>query len=116
VQRESTPKGAFFTPNRELFTPKMLTKTVNCHFSHGPLAKQEEVGKVPQFISVFRTPLEIFVDKNEARVVPVSGVLYSGDVYISTDYLDMICCQHLSQMERKAKPVIAKPPEYLRQL
>jgi hypothetical protein len=40
----------------------------------------------------------------------------SGDVYNSTDYQDMICCQHLSQMERKTKPVIAKPLKYLRQL
>ena len=34
-----------------------------------------------------------FVDKNEARVAPGSGLLYSGVVYIGTDDLDTICWQ-----------------------
>ena len=56
-----------------------------------------------------------FVDKHEARVAPGSGLLYSGDAYIGTDDLDTICWEPFSQMERKAKPVIAKPRKYLRQ-
>ena len=53
-----------------------------------------------------------FVDKNEARVAPCSGLLYSGYAYSSTDVLDTICWQHLCQMERKAKPIIAKKWNY----
>jgi hypothetical protein len=32
-----------------------------------------------------------FVDKNEARLAPGSGLLYSGDVYSGTDDLDTNC-------------------------
>ena len=77
------------------------------YFSHVPLAKQGDVGMVPHFVMWREATSKNWRrcrDKNKTRLSLSSGLLYSGDVYSSTDDQDTNCWQHLSQMERKAKP------------
>jgi hypothetical protein len=57
--------------------------------SHGPLAKQGDVGMMPLFMR--RATSENWRgcrDKNKTRLSLSSGLLYSGDVYSGTDDLD----------------------------
>ena len=72
------------------------------------LAKQGDVGKVRQFFGGWG-PLkvgEVFFERTDARLVPGTVKQDSAVVYSSKDDLYSNDLQHL---ERKAKPIIAKP-------
>jgi hypothetical protein len=73
-----------------------------------PLAKQGDVGKLPQFFSRWgEGPLKVGED-SLTKLRPGIVQQYDAVVFSSKDDLYMNPCQHQSHIERKGKPTIAK--------